>query len=173
MTGNKTQAQTRTPARDAITTTADRPRGSRHDYTDAERVSAALLAVIIGVKATSERLDVPENTLYSWLKAFGGPVALRDATRDVLAAHQYGVALLACEHLARRLQSGEELPFDQVVQAVQLLGVGGARPLREGEKGADTPAPVQVMFNIGSEARPELVTVAPTDPAKPDAPSAD
>ena len=160
MTGQPTQKDARTGAQEALLATEPaRKRGSANDYTDAERVSGALIAAIIGPRKAAHRLDVPERTIYDWLSKFGGPAALRDGTRDALAAHQYGVALLACEALVRKMEA-DEAPFEQLLEVVRILGVAGAKPIKEGE----SAAPVLFQINVGDGKAPEVFDIPREDP---------
>ena len=159
------------PALDALTAGIDVAYGSEGgrnhtSYTDAQRATGALIATLLGLRTAARRLDVPERTLYDWLKAYGGLTALRDAARDTLAAHQYAVAVLACERLVERL---DDASIEQLLDVVRLLGVVGARPRGEAadvEPGAATP--ILVQFNVASDGKPaEIISVPPSPPATP------
>ena len=161
----KTRAQARTPATDAVTALqrADPPGTPGREvrsYSESERTAACMLAIVSGVAQAATKLDIPARTIYGWLDGHGGAAALRVAASDVLLMSQFGVALEVCEELRDRLK---DMTVDQLIESIRVLGATGARSPAERAQSEPKTAPILIQLNNGRGGYDTLTVPAEAD----------
>ena len=143
--GQNTQDDARTPGAAALAVVNDS--GGTREYSEAEKVTTALLATLVGVAKAARQRDIPASTIYDWLSQMGGVEAMRKAASDTLASTEYAVAIEVCQEIRNRLGDMSE---KGLLDFLRLANVGARGPADDQDAPSGQPtAPILIQFNNG------------------------